>query len=112
MDTARTARTALAVLEDGGWCKGSLSWLGMHCIAGAWNIGHHGTAGWIPDPGYAEPLAGKIREMFPHWREPSAMMHAPGAFRGTLAYFIADWNNDPATTIGDVRAVLEKLAAP
>ncbi len=122
METAEIAREALRILDRDGWNKGyltytSVSWddgesvrAGSHCIGGAWNLALHGDSRWVLAPRggmtilLSEPyelLAEAIREQYP--------AYTPYPY--DAINLIAEWNNDPATTEDDVRAILEKLAA-
>jgi hypothetical protein len=127
-DIADTARRALEILDRDGWCKRALTWCalpsalldsmprlssfpdmlgnypeGSHCIGGAVNLALRGKDRWVLTPlgqSVYEAIASAICAQYPE--------HTPG-FPSVM--FIVAWNNRPSTTEGDVRRILEKLAA-
>jgi hypothetical protein len=115
MDVAETAKSALEILDEHGWCRGLLTngpyWVdgrypeGSHCIGGAWNLAFHGTHEWSCDLTAYRMLAQVIHDQHPgrgSYHEEDQM---------SVTHFIATWNNDENTAEADVRAILEKLAA-
>lgn len=123
METAElsdTARKALQILDRDGWNKGYLtapSWeytealrAGSHCIGGAWNLALYGDDEWLEENFESYESYIRIAEVIvaQHPEYSPKYGFTPDCFPIGL---IADWNNDEATTEGDVRAVLGKIAA-
>jgi hypothetical protein len=132
MDAAATARKALKILDTDGWNKGyttkpavwteAAAWAehlgrsvyrewasrykaGSHCIGGLWNLADHGYDGWrVEDTAYVEPLADAVAALFPQWDWRRHRSH-------DVVHMLANWNNSPDTTVENVRAALESLAA-
>lgn len=117
IDVAETARTALEILEEHGWCRGSVNYrcwigsgprypVGSHCIGGAWNLAASGTVQFQPeDSGIYDALAGVIQAQYPE----CALRDFPHCNPQICTIM---WFNDTrAGSESDVRRILEKLAA-
>jgi len=125
---SQTAARALEILNEDGWCKGSvnfraisdLHWIttiglpafqvapgqyetGSHCLGGAWNLALHDDPSFLREyPELYEPLTEVILAQYPEI--------ADIGFTDPSAV-IANFNDRPLVTESDVRVLLEKLAA-
>lgn len=110
-DVTQTAQETLEILNRDGWCKGAFTfWFnpvnsyphGSHCLGGAWTLARNSSL-WLEDEEYV-PLWELITSMYPDY----ACLHSDS--HETVLSCITCWNDNTASE-GDVRAVLEKLAA-
>lgn len=117
-NVAETARKALDILDQDGWCKGSVNMrpdpisgiptgvryrLGSHCLAGAWNKAFSGQCNFLPDENIYTPLIEIIREQYPELDAQNPRTIGAG--------IIIVMNDSSSESEADVRAILEKLAA-
>lgn len=127
MNPAEIARKALKVLDEDGWCKGSVNLNknspftllitdgagtlldlsksqypnGSHCLGGAWNIALHGKPHFLKDQGDSyEPLVLTIFAQYPEIADLGLDRLAA----------IMNFNDRSEITEDDVRAILEKIA--
>lgn len=137
METSEIAVKALEILDQDGWCKGSVSFHsqamdnvhvvvagepplqpqgyreGSHCLAGAWSMAATGNPAIWRNQAMFEPLVKAILALYPEIGD-LPWFGVPFEF-STLAdvntSVITYLNDRQETTEDDVRAVLEKLAA-
>ena len=112
MTPAETARKALEILDEFGWCKYSIAWnemnaamypgsdyrIGSHCLSGAWGE-VVGTVLMCEMQAAYGPLIAAIREQYPEY-----ISRTPVEF----PWMIIPMMNDRATE-EEVRAILEKV---
>jgi hypothetical protein len=104
VSNAELARETIAILDRDGWNKGSILGAdGTHCIAGALNIALHGDCEWtalMRHPVY-DTLAEVVTRMYPDRRREYELAGSASRITG--------FNNHPATTLEDVKAVLNEF---